>query len=94
MNTKENWIEETLNALDPIQRAEVPMSLSASLVNNLKPKEIRLGSFQKWTIAASIIVLLGINLISLTHYSKNSKTTSSLNNERNIIYKEYFSIDY
>lgn len=94
MNAKENWIEETINAMDTIQRVEVPLFLSYSLVNNLKPKEIRLSAIQKWTIAASIIVLLGINLISITHYSKNSNTTSSLVNEKNVVYKEYFSNEY
>ena len=94
MNTKENWIEDTLNSLDTIQRVDVPLSLSYSLVYNLKPKEIRFSAIQKWTIAASVIVLLGINLISITHYSKNTKVTSSLTNEKNVVYKEYFSSDY
>jgi S-methylmethionine-dependent homocysteine/selenocysteine methylase len=94
MNTKENWIDETINALDTIQRVEVPLSLSYSLVNNLKPKEIRLSSVQKWTIAASILVLLGINLISISHYSKKLKTSSLQSSETNIVYKEYFSIDF
>ncbi|MEI7509784.1 MAG: hypothetical protein WCJ62_10015 [Flavobacterium sp.] len=94
MNTKENWIDETLNALDSIQRVDVPLSLSYSLVNHSKTKEIRLSSIQKWTIAASIIVLLGINLISITQYSKNTKTTTSVANETSLVYKEYFSSDY
>ena len=94
MNTKENWIEETLHSLDTLQRMDVPLSLRSSLVNHSKPKEIRLSAIQKWTIAASVIVLLGINLISITHYSKNTKVTSSLTNEKNVVYKEYFSSDY
>jgi hypothetical protein len=93
MNTKEIWIEETLNSLDTIQRVEVPLSLSYSLVNNSKKKEIRLSAIQKWAIAASVIVLLGINLISITEYSKKSKNVSS-NEGDNVIYKEYFSSDY
>ena len=94
MSTKENWIDETLNALDTIQRVEVPLSLSYSLVKNSKPKEIRLSSFQKWTIAASIIVLFGINFISITHYSKSTKMSSSSTKNQNVVYKEYFSSDY
>ncbi len=94
MNTKENWIEETLHSLDTLQRIEVPLSLSSSLVNNSKQKEIRLNAIQKWTIASSVLVLLSINLVSITHYSKSTKTTSSVTNERNIVYKEYFSSDY
>jgi hypothetical protein len=79
--------------LDDIQRVEVPLSLSYSLVNNSKQKEIRLSAIQKWTIAASIIVLLGVNLISITHYSKKSYKLSS-NEGKNLVYKEYFSSDY
>ena len=94
MKTKENWIEDTLNSLNTIQRVDVPLSLRSSLVNNSKPKEIKFSAIQKWTIAASVIVLLGINLISITHYSKNTKVTSSLTNEKNVVYKEYFSSDY
>ncbi len=94
MNTKENWIDETLDALDSIQRVDVPLSLSYSLVKNSKTKEIKLSSIQKWTIAASIIVLLGINLISMTHYSKSTKMSSSSTKNQNVVYKEYFSSDY
>jgi len=94
MNTKENWIEETLNSLDTIQRVDVPLSLSYSLVHNSKQKEIRLSAIQKWTIAASVIVLFGINLISMTHYSKSTKMSSSSTKNQNVVYKEYFSSDY
>lgn len=93
MNTKENWIEVTLNSLDAIQRVDVPLSLSYSLVNNSKPKEIRLSAIQKWTIAASIIVLLGINLISMNQYSKKTEQFAS-NEGKSAVYKEYFSSDY
>ena len=94
MKTKENWIEETLHSVDTLQRVGVPLSLRSSLVHNSKQKEIRLSAIQKWTIAASIVVLLGINLISITHYSKSTTTTTSLTNEKNVVYKEYFSSDY
>jgi len=73
MNTKEKWIEETLNALDDIQSVEVPLSLKHSLLNSPKRKEIKLNTAQKWTIAASVIVLLGINLISMNQYSKKRR---------------------
>ena len=93
MSTKEKWIEETLNALDTIQWVEVPLSLKYSLLNTPKPKEIRLSVSQKLAIAASIIVLLGINLISMNQYSKKAEKLSS-NEGKNVVYKEYFSSDY
>jgi len=93
MNTKENWIEETLNALDNVQSVELPLSLKYSLLNSSKPKEIRLSTAQKWTIAASVILLFSINLISMNLYSKKSEKLSS-NEVKNLVYKEYFSSDY
>lgn len=93
MNAKENWMEETLNALDGIQRVEVPMSSNDALLNHSRPKEVRMTASQKWMIAASILVLLAVNLITITQYSKSSKNYASTN-DKNIVYKEYFSSDY
>lgn len=93
MNAKENRIEETLNALDNIQSVEVPLSLKYSLLKSSKPIEIRLSTSQKWTIAASVIILLGINLISINQYSKKTEKLSS-NQGKSAVYKEYFSSDY
>lgn len=93
MNAKENWIEETLNALDGIQRVEVPMSLNDALLNHSRPKEVCMTASQKWMVAASILVLLAVNLITIKQYSKSSKNYASTN-DKNIVYKEYFSSDY
>lgn len=93
MNAKENWIEETLQSMDNIQRAEVSLILKYSLLNHSKPKEVGLSAAQKWTIAASVIVLLGINLISMNQYSKKTEKLAS-NEGKNAVYKEYFSSDY
>ena len=93
MNAKENWIEETLNALDGIQRVALPMSLNDALLNYSEQKEVRMTASQKWMIAASILVLLAVNLITITQYSKSSKNYASTN-DKNIVYKEYFSSDY
>jgi hypothetical protein len=93
MNAKENWIEETLNALDGIQRVAVSLSLNDALLNYSRPKEVRMTASQKWMIAASILVLLAVNLITIKQYSKSSKNYASTN-DKNIVYKEYFSSDY
>jgi hypothetical protein len=93
MKAKEYWIEQTLSALDGIQQVEVPMSLNDALLNYSRPKEVRMTASQKWMIAASILVLLAVNLITITQYSKSSKNYASTN-DKNIVYKEYFSSDY
>lgn len=93
MNAKENWIEETLNSLDGIQRVEVPLFLNDALLNHSRQKEVRMTAFQKWMIAASLLVLFAVNLITITKYSKSSKNYASTN-DKDIVYKEYFSNDY
>jgi hypothetical protein len=94
MNTTETKIIATLNSLDTLQRLEVPLVLKDSLkLNFTKGNFKKISSLQKWMIAASIIVLLGVNLITLIQYSKSSKNYAT-SNEKNIVYKEYFSSDY
>lgn len=93
MKAKENWIEETLNSLDGIQQVEVPWSLNDALLNHSRQKEVRMTASQKWMIAASIVVLFAINLVAISNYSKSSKSFAS-NDDKNIVYKEYFSSDY
>ncbi|MBY0488001.1 MAG: hypothetical protein K2P85_12570 [Flavobacteriaceae bacterium] len=94
MNTTEDKIETTLHSLDTIQRLEVPFVLKKSITENFNTKNFPVvTSFQKWMIAASIIVLLGVNLVTIVQYSKSSKNYSS-NNDKNVVYKEYFSSEY
>lgn len=93
MNAKENWIEETLNSLDGIQRVEVPLSLNNALLNHSRQKEIVMTASEKWMIAACILVLLAVNLITITQYSESSKNYVA-RDDKNVVYKEYFSSDY
>lgn len=93
MEAKENWIEETLNSLDGIQQVEAPLNLHNALLNHSRQQEVRMTTSQKWMIAASIVVLFGINLITITNYSKSARNYAS-NDDKNIVYKEYFSSDY
>lgn len=91
MNTQENTIETTLHSLDNIQRLEVPVSLQFSIKNNFNKNAMTsMSASQKWMLAASVIVLIGINLITITQYSKSSKKLASVE-EKNVVYKEYFS---
>ena len=91
MNTQENTIETTLQALDNIQKLEVPVSLQFSIKNNFNRNAMTsMSASQKWMLAASVIVLIGINLITITQYSKSSKKLASVE-EKNVVYKEYFS---
>lgn len=95
MNAKENTIEKTLNALEGIQRVEVPFVLNEKLKRDFKVKKSKMSTTQKWMIAASIMVLLGANLVTIVAYSKTKSTEiASTDNQKNIVYKEYFSSEY
>lgn len=91
MNTQENTIETTLQVLDNIQKLEVPITLQLSIKNNFNRNAMTSMSIsQKWMLAASIIILLGLNIITVTQYSKSSKKLASIE-EKNVVFKEYFS---
>ena len=91
MNTQENIIETTLLSLDNLQRLEVPIGLQFSIKNNFNRNAMTSMSVsQKWMLAASVVILIGINLITITQYSKSSKTLASVV-DKNVVYKEYFS---
>lgn len=96
MKAKENWIAETLETLDGVQRVDVSFSVKEAIKSNFNQnKTTSITAVQKWTIAASIIVLLGVNLVSMVHYSKNQSTETAYSSDtKNVVYKEYFSSDY
>ncbi|MFZ4105745.1 hypothetical protein [Flavobacterium sp.] len=93
MNTQENTIETTLQSLDNLQRLEVPIGLQFSIKNNFNGNApSTMSTTQKWMLAASVVVLIGINVLTIKQYSKQSeKTTDTASNEKNLVYKEYFS---
>jgi len=90
MNLKENWIQETLNSVDNIKRIEVSSQLAERLSNVSFPegKIIAMLPFVKWIAAACIVLLAGINLVSITQYNKTITTNQTVSNP---VYSEYFS---
>lgn len=50
------------------------------------------GSVHAWWCLVTIMVLLGANLVTIVAYSKTKSTEiASTDNQKNIVYKEYFS---
>ncbi len=91
MKPQENTIEHTFQSLDAIQRLEVPVGLQFAIKNNFNTsKVISMSTNQKWMLAASIVLLIGLNLITITQYSKSTNSTSS-KEEKNVVYQEYFN---
>lgn len=96
MKTIEENIEITLNVLDGVQSIEVPSSLQNSLMNISLQKAVRpMTANQKWLIAASIAVMLSINIVTIIQYHKSVKNAeNTITTADNVVYKEYFSSDY
>jgi hypothetical protein len=91
MKPQENTIEHTLQSLDAIQRLEVSVGLNFAIKNNFNTsKVISMSTNQKWMLAASIVLLLGLNFITITQYSISTNSTSS-KEEKNVVYQEYFN---
>ena len=90
MKAKEEWINTTMQGIDNIQRAEVSPLLTERLLKTtqVKGKIISIQPFLKWSVAASIAVLIGFNVASIIQYSKTSSTNQS---ENNPVYTEYFA---
>ena len=93
MNPQENNIETTLKSLDNLHKLELPVNLQLSIKNNfIANASSTMSTTQKWMMAASVAVLIGINVLTIKQYSKQfEKSTVSVNNEKNLVYKEYFS---
>ena len=92
MISNENKIESTLHSIDYLQRLEVPFNLKQSIKSNFTGNidTIKMNTSQKLMLVASLTILLGLNVFTMNFYfySSNKNNTS---NEKNFVYKEYFS---
>lgn len=91
MNAKEKWINSTLESIDTIQKADIPSELSEKIIAGIskhKTKVLTMSPQIKWMVAASIVLLIGLNIVSLLQYKNN---TGSQQSSTNPVYKEYFS---
>ena len=91
MEAKEKWINETMDSLKNIQSAELSLRLKEKILQNSsfkKGKIISIRPMVKWVAAASIILLIGLNLISVLQYNKSNSIGRS---NINPVYSEYFS---
>lgn len=65
---KENWIDAALNALEGVERATPPADLyeriRASQQKAKPTQKIRMTPTQQWAIAASIALLLFVNVLT------------------------------
>jgi len=89
---QERWIVETLSLLDNPPAVEMPVSLSHALTEQVRArvlhKPVRLRPAAAWSIAASIALLVGINIVSLAHFHANARRSQT---GTDALYTAYFS---
>lgn len=63
MNPKEHWIDNTLDALDGMERAPIPEEIKTRILQNLKEESANKPTKPMfiWSIAAAIILLIALN---------------------------------
>jgi hypothetical protein len=86
--TAEQKAEEILATADHLQRAEADAGLDERIlaaVRTCRPLYI-LRPAQRWAIAASVILIAGINVFSITRFNRDIRQQESA-----IFYNEYFS---
>ena len=92
MNNKETWIDETLKSIEGIKAPQVSTSLDEKILKHLFQDEIRIISIRPqltWAIAASLVLLIGLNCFTLISYSKNKQGNQQT--EAYAMYTNYFS---
>jgi hypothetical protein len=91
METKENWINKTLESLDDVNRAESdPLLFNKALqrIQYGKPTIISIRSSMIWRVAALILVLISFNVITMVYFTK-TPGDSQINVKS--VANEYFS---
>jgi len=89
MNTKENWIDKTMESLDGAGRLvlnhEVQEKIIKEILLHQRGKEMSVFPMV-WKFAAVIVILIGLNVFTFTH-----STRSTVQNPERTIATEYFS---
>ena len=91
MNTKETWIDETLNSLDGIHRAPGPPDLLKKIQARLDHTENKRSSRQLafyWRVAAGLALLIALNIVVTLYYHH---TPASPMETPSAVASDYFS---
>jgi hypothetical protein len=95
MQAKEKWMDETMDALNGINRAESNPALLEKVMQSIHPDQPELIGGQIgliWKFAACIALLISFNLITLKQIDRSA---SADQNSAKSAASEYFSyIDY
>jgi hypothetical protein len=94
METKENWINKTLESLNGVNRAESdPLLFEKALqrIQHGNPTIISIRSSMIWRVAALILVLISFNVFTMVYFTKASGI--SQNNVKSVAYEYFYYID-
>jgi hypothetical protein len=84
---KEKRIEEILNSLDDVQRAEANPFLFQKIKTRMQPKDEPMLTMQMgWRLAIALVTVLILNLFTFQHLKgeKTSENASVINSEYSI----------
>ena len=91
METKEEWIDKTMESLDGISRAESDTIFYEKLMQRIHqpgPDVFSIRSQVVWRAAALILLLISFNILTFLYFSGKSDTQGSTAKS---VAKEYFS---
>lgn len=92
MQRKEEWIKTTLDSLDNIRRAKANTRLYEQIQERLASlQESRIISIRPamvWRVAASVILLIGLNVFTAVHFNKVRNSSQS---KSQAFSQDYFS---
>ena len=90
MDQKEKWIESTLNAesfVDKTQPSDALLAKLRAIPSRINEASVFIPKKKVWAVAASVAVLVCLNIYSTSNY-KSSKETLSQNE---VLSESYFS---
>ncbi|HXP50148.1 MAG TPA: hypothetical protein VN922_09355 [Bacteroidia bacterium] len=90
MEPKEKLIKETIESIDGISRANANPFLYDKIINRMNSKagsNVLKPATIGWAMAF-MVVLIGLNILTITHYNKSG---SSQADGSSLVSKEYFS---
>jgi hypothetical protein len=74
---QEEWIQQVMNSTTGIQKVNPSDDLYAKILEKLNVP-IRVSPYKVWLVAASLFLLLGINISVLYSKSKNTQKTDTV----------------
>ena len=91
METKEQWINKTLESLDEAEQAGLNPFVQETILQRVKTPSfiVHSVSYKRiWKLAAVILILISLNVFTLLYFPPSSSTVK---NPVKVIAGEYFS---